>query len=236
VIPRALGTDPDGDVDMVNVDVEEGDLFLLCSDGLTTMVPEDDILRIVQEAGSLDDIARTLVRAANSGGGEDNITVVLFQVVGDQAVEETLVAAPPPDTVEETDELEDTLTGLPPVQAATPAPLQEPRPRRRQSHWGMRALWALLAVAFVGLILGGALFGLSRAYFVGADEDGNVTVYQGVPFDFSDGVGLYRERYVSRLQAAQLSPEERADLFDHQLVSYDRALERVAGYEEEAVP
>jgi protein phosphatase len=236
VITRALGTDPDVDVDMVNVDVEEGDLFLLCSDGLTTMVPEDDILRIVQEAGSLDDIARTLVRAANSGGGEDNITVVLFQVVGDQAVEETLVAAPPPDTVEETDELEDTLTGLPPVQAATPAPLQEPRPRRRQSHWGMRALWALLAVAFVGLILGGALFGLSRAYFVGADEDGNVTVYQGVPFDFSDGVGLYRERYVSRLQAAQLSPEERADLFDHQLVSYDRALERVAGYEEEAVP
>ena len=85
-------------------------------------------------------------------------------------------------------------------------------------------------------ILGGALFGLSRAYFVGADEDGNVTVYQGVPFDLSDGVGLYRERYVSRLQAAQLSPDERAELFDHQLVSYDRALSRVNGYEAEAVP
>jgi PPM family protein phosphatase len=236
VITRALGTDSDVDVDMVSVDVEPGDLFLLCSDGLTTMVPEDDILRIVQDAGSLDDVARTLVRAANSGGGEDNITVVLFQVVGDEAVEETLVAAPAPDAVEETDELEDTLTGLPPVQAAVPPPAQEPRPRRRQSHWGRRILWAVLGVAFVGLILGGALFGLSRAYFVGADEDGNVTVYQGVPFDFSEGVGLYRERYVSRLQAAQLSSEERADLFDHQLVSYDRALERVSGYEEEAVP
>jgi hypothetical protein len=94
----------------------------------------------------------------------------------------------------------------------------------------------VLGVAFVGLILGGALFGLSRAYFVGADADGNVTVYQGVPFDFSDGVGLYRERYVSRLQAAQLSPEERAELFDHQLVSYDRARERVTAYEDEAVP
>ena len=57
-----------------------------------------------------------------------------------------------------------------------------------------------------------------------------------MPFDFSDGVGLYRERYVSRLQAAQLSPEERAELFDHQLVSYDRALERVEAYEAEAVP
>jgi PPM family protein phosphatase len=237
VITRALGTDAEVDVDTVTVDVEPGDLFLLCSDGLTTMVPEEDILRIAQEADNLDEVARTLVRAANSGGGEDNITVVLFKVEGDAATEETLVAAPADPVVEpeEPNELEDTLTEMPPVQKAEPA-VQEPRPRRRRSHWGRRILWGALGLAFVALILGGALFGLSRAYFVGADEEGNVTVYQGVPFDFSDGVGLYRERYVSRLQAAQLSPEERAELFDHQLVSYDRALERVEAYEAEAVP
>ncbi len=57
-----------------------------------------------------------------------------------------------------------------------------------------------------------------------------------MPFDVSDGIGLYRERYVSRLQASQLSPEERASLFDHELVSYDRARARVAIYEAEAVP
>jgi serine/threonine protein phosphatase PrpC len=236
VITRALGTDAEVDVDMTTIDVEPGDLFLLCSDGLTTMVPEEDILRIAQESGSLDEIARTLVRAANSGGGEDNITVVLFRVEGDEATEETLVAAPVPEAVEEPNELEDTLTDMPPVQKAEPA-VEEPRPpRRRRSHWGRRILWGTLGLAFVALILGGALFGLSRAYFVGADEEGNVTVYQGVPFDFSEGVGLYRERYVSRLQAAQLSPEERAGLFDHQLVSYERALARVAVYEAEAVP
>ena len=236
VITRALGTDAEVDVDMTTVDVEPGDLFLLCSDGLTTMVPEEDILRIAQESGSLDEIARTLVRAANSGGGEDNITVVLFRVEGDEATEETLVAAPVPEAAEETNELEDTLTDMPPVQKAEPA-VEEPRPpRRRRSHWGRRILWGTLGLAFVALILGGALFGLSRAYFVGADEEGNVTVYQGVPFDFSEGVGLYRERYVSRLQAAQLSPEERVELFDHQLVSYERALARVAVYEAEAVP
>ena len=237
VITRALGTDAEVDVDTVTVDVEPGDLFLLCSDGLTTMVPEEDILRIAQEADDLNEAARTLVRAANSGGGEDNITVVLFKVEGDEATEETLVAAQP-ETVEEPEEpneLEDTLTDMPPVQKAEPA-VQEPRPRRRRSHWGRRILWGALGLAFVALILGGALFGLSRAYFVGADEEGNVTVYQGVPFDFRDGVGLYRERYVSRLQAAQLSAEERAELFDHQLVSYDRALERVEAYEAEAVP
>jgi PPM family protein phosphatase len=235
VITRALGTDADVDVDTVTVDVEPGDLFLLCSDGLTTMVPEDDILRIVQDAGTLDEIARTLVRAANSGGGEDNITVVLFRVEGDEAAEETLVAAPSSQEAEETNELEDTLTDLRPVEQAEPA-MQEPRPRRRRSPWGRRILWAVLGGAFVALILGGALFGLSRAYFVGADPDGNVTVYQGVPFDFTEGVGLYRERYVSRLQASQLSPEERAELFDHQLVSYERAKARVAAYEAEAVP
>jgi serine/threonine protein phosphatase PrpC len=237
VITRALGTDAEVDVDTVTVDVEPGDLFLLCSDGLTTMVPEEDILRIAQEADNLDEVARTLVRAANSGGGEDNITVVLFKVEGDEATEETLVAAPADPVVEpeEPNELDDTLTDMPPVQKAEPV-VQEPRPRRRRSHWGQRILWGALGLAFVALILGGALFGLSRAYFVGADEEGNVTVYQGVPFDFSDGVGLYRERYVSRLQAAQLSPEERAELFDHQLVSYDRALERVEAYEAEAVP
>jgi hypothetical protein len=57
-----------------------------------------------------------------------------------------------------------------------------------------------------------------------------------VPFDLSDGVGLYRERYVSRLQSAQLAPDERSGLFDHELLSYDQARARVAEYEAEAVP
>lgn len=250
VITRALGTDPEVDVDTVTVDAEPGDLFLLCSDGLTTMIGDDDILGIVAAAPTLDDAARELVRAANTGGGEDNVTVVLFRVEGDEPVEETLVA---PAAVAEgngqgdKDELEDTLTNLQPVRA--PEPLQAPAseqpaarpavergPRRKPRRWGRRLFWTVLALGFVALLLGGALFGLSRAYFVGADQDGNVVVYQGVPFDVTDGVGLYRERYVSRLQASQLSVDERASLFDHQLVSYDRARARVSIYEAEAVP
>ena len=97
-------------------------------------------------------------------------------------------------------------------------------------------LWALVALAFVAAVIGGALYGLSRAYFVGASEDGRIVVYQGVPFDVRDGVGLYRERYVSPVHASQLSPEERADLFDHRLVSYSTALARVSLYEAEARP
>ena len=239
VITRALGTDPDVDVDTSTVDVQPGDLFLLCSDGLTTMVADADILGILAAAPTLDDAARELVRAANTGGGEDNVTVVLFRVEGNDPVEETLVA---PAAVEangqgETDELEDTLTNLQPVQSRpVPPVVAAAKPRRKRRRWGRRILLVVLALAFVALLLGAALFGLSRAYFVGADEEGNVVVYQGVPFDLTSGTGLYRERYVSRLRASQLSPEERAALFDHELVSYDRALARVAVYEAEAVP
>jgi protein phosphatase len=240
VITRALGTDPDVDVDTMSVEAAPGDVFLLCSDGLTTMVGDDDILGILAAAPSLDDAARELVRAANTGGGEDNVTVVLFRVEGDEHVEETLVA---PAAVAEgngqgdADELEDTLTNLQPVQAPAPAPAATgPRRPRKRHPWRRRVIWTLVALTLVALLLGGALFGISRAYFVGADEEGNVVVYQGVPFDLKDGVGLYRERYVSTLQASQLSPEERAALFDHQLVSYERARARVAVYEAEAAP
>jgi protein phosphatase len=245
VITRALGTDPEVDIDMVTADAAPGDRFLLCSDGLTTMVGDDDILGILAAAPTLDDAARELVRAANTGGGEDNVTVVLFAVEGDEEVEETLVAAPPAaggNGQGDTDELEDTLTNLqpvaaPPPQAAAPLPQPTPaKPPKKRRRWGRRLLLLLVLLGLVALLLGGALYGLSRAYFVGADEEGNVVVYQGVPFDITGSTGLYRQRYVSRLQASQLSPEERAALFDHELVSYDRARARVAVYEAEAVP
>jgi protein phosphatase len=257
VITRALGTDPDVDVDTLVIEAEAGDLFLLCSDGLSTMVSDADVLRTVERAGTLDEAARDLVRAANSGGGEDNVTVVLFRLDPDEAVEETLVAPVPGAAAAESEQesdLEDTLTDLPAVSAAAaptttveppstpvaeprPEPeAEEPRPRRGRHRWRRRILWTALGLGFVALILGGALYGLSRAYFVGADENGNVTVYQGIPFDLSDGVGLYRERYVSRLQSSQLAPDERSGLFDHELLSYDQARARVAVYEAEAVP
>jgi serine/threonine protein phosphatase PrpC len=245
VITRALGTDPDVDVDTLVVEAEAGDLFLLCSDGLSTMVSDAEVLQVVERAGSLDDAARDLVRAANSGGGEDNVTVVLFRLDPDEAIEETLVAPVAGTDAAESEQevdLEDTLTDLPPVAPATtvePTDAHEPtpeRPRRKRSRWKRRLLWAALGLGFVAVLIGGALYGLSRAYFVGADSNGNVTVYQGVPFDLSDGVGLYRERYVSRLQSAQLAPEERSALFDHELLSYDQARARIAVYEAEAVP
>jgi PPM family protein phosphatase len=257
VITRALGTDPEVDVDTMAVETSPGDVFLLCSDGLTTMVADEDILELLARSGSLDAAAKALVKAANRGGGEDNITVVLFSVEDEDAtLEETLVAA---DGRGADENLEDTLTGLeaPPALRATettilasPAeagwPVDEPveqspkrserPPRPRRSRWRRRLVWGALALTFILLVIAGALWGLSRAYFVGADDEGNVTVFQGLPYDLSEDVGLYRARYVSRVHVSQLSAGERAELFDHELVSYDEARDRIGGYELEAAP
>jgi PPM family protein phosphatase len=101
IITRALGPEPDVQVDTYSWRGEPGDVFLLCSDGLTSMVPEGRVADIVRGARSLRDAGRALIDAANAAGGRDNITVVLFALeeVGgpDPAVEQATqvgVAAP----------------------------------------------------------------------------------------------------------------------------------------------
>jgi protein phosphatase len=88
VITRALGTDPDVDVDAFPVEARPGDVYLICSDGLSDMVDGARIEEIVRKhRGDLDAVARALVQEANRAGGEDNITAVLFEVVDDGGVE-----------------------------------------------------------------------------------------------------------------------------------------------------
>jgi serine/threonine protein phosphatase PrpC len=255
VITRALGTDLHVDVDTFTADVEAGDVFLLCSDGLTTMVGDDEITETVARSSSLEEATKALVKAANRAGGEDNVTVVLFRLEGEQTdLEDTAIA--------ETNghgeaDLEDTLTGLEAATVRTAAAEamaesedtldagqwgasvddEEPAPkRRRERHWGRRVVWSVLILVFALAVIAAAFWALSRANFIGADEDGNVVVYQGVPYGLGGGIDLFRPRYVSTLRAVQLSPDERADLFDHDLMSYNEARDRIAPYEAEGVP
>jgi protein phosphatase len=112
VITRAVGTDPDVDVDSFTIDAQDGDIFVICSDGLTDMVDDHDILDVIEHnLRDLDRAARELVSAANRGGGEDNITVVAFEIVPDgRDVEETVRL---PAAGEDVDE--DTLDGQHPA-------------------------------------------------------------------------------------------------------------------------
>jgi serine/threonine protein phosphatase PrpC len=230
VITRALGTDPDVDVDTFSVETKPGDLFLLCSDGLTSMVDDDAILREVdRNRGDLKSAAKALVRAANKGGGEDNITVVFFEIAGgagDSGETERTVMLPP---VEDDDE--DTLDehdGVPVIETAEPD-----RPRQETSHAGRRALLAILVLIVVVGVCGFMAWGLWRSHFVGAENDGHVAVYQGLPWNVVGNVRLYRAVYVSPLLAAQLSQSERRKLFDHSLRSDGSARAAVRRYEEQ---
>src|SRR4051812_33929403 len=80
VITRALGPEPNVQVDVDVFPARAGDVFLLCSDGLTSMVGEAKLKPIFDTDGSLSDVGRALIAAANEAGGRDNITVILFRL------------------------------------------------------------------------------------------------------------------------------------------------------------
>jgi PPM family protein phosphatase len=150
VITRALGTDPDVDADTFTIVAGPGDVFLLCSDGLTNMVDEDAILELVErDRDDLDAALRALVRAANRGGGEDNITVVAFEIT-DQAVHDgkTQEQAVPDGVamsaraVDEEDTLDET-NGVPTIEE--PVAVDEAAQRR---HRRPRLLAWLVLLAF----------------------------------------------------------------------------------------
>ncbi|HUK13314.1 MAG TPA: PP2C family serine/threonine-protein phosphatase [Thermoanaerobaculaceae bacterium] len=77
VVTRALGGLQEPVVDIVERNLKNGDLLLLCSDGLNTMLSDDEILGVVAPGGDLTRIAHQLVAEANRRGGVDNITVIL---------------------------------------------------------------------------------------------------------------------------------------------------------------
>jgi protein phosphatase len=224
VITRVLGTDPNVDVDTFSIETRPGDLFLLCSDGLTAMVDDDTILREVERNRSdLHSAAKALVRAANKGGGDDNITVVFFEIgSGGDGVTERTLALPPIEDDEDATLSE--LDGVPAI------PVEE-RGRRDSRHAGRNALFAVVGLLVVLAVLGGAVWGLWRSHFVGAEPDGHVAVYQGVPWNLVGNVKLYRAVYVSPLLTAQLSQAERKKLFDHALSGESAARAKVRRYE-----
>src|SRR5919197_3357128 len=88
IITRALGPERDVDIDTMTQQARPGDVYLLCSDGLTTMVREERIAEVLGTSDELDDAVSTLIEEANEAGGRDNITVVAFRL------EEAEVAAP----------------------------------------------------------------------------------------------------------------------------------------------
>jgi protein phosphatase len=151
VITRAVGTDPDVDVDGFTIEAEEGDVFLLCSDGLTDMVSDEEILELVHShRDDLDKAVKALVTAANRGGGEDNITAVAFRISADAPVSTEDTVAMPAITGDEDEPDERTREQ---VQEPTPA---APAPDARRVRFVLIGLVVLLVAAAL------VIWGLSR--------------------------------------------------------------------------
>ena len=222
IITRALGPERSVEPDVQTHQARSGDLFLLCSDGLTSMVRPDRMREIVAAAPDLRAAADRLVAEANEMGGRDNITVVLFRLGGDDgngaALDETMVGAPAP-VGQATDEV--------PV-APPPEPERRPagRPRRRRVTL-KRVVATVLALLVLGGLAVGAVAGARQVYFVGQDERGLVTLYRGLPYELPLGIDLYDSRYVSSVPARTLTPRERRRVVDHQLRSRDDAADIV---------
>src|SRR5581483_5053403 len=126
IITRALGPEADVEVDTWSYPLRAGDVVLLCSDGLTSMISEERVAEIVGADAALQSAARALIDEANAAGGRDNITVVLFRLeeVGvDGALEERTAVRPPSERVTRSRETE-----------APVAPPPSPPPSARQAR------------------------------------------------------------------------------------------------------
>ena len=245
IITRALGPEAVVQPDALTVPARAGDVFLLCSDGLTSMVHEADLRAVLADAPTLRTAAANLVERANSAGGRDNITVVLFRLedAGGPAEPATADLTQVGATALRAEDVQRALEQAEtPERDATPTPgavaeRRTPRPapaaattrRRRMPRPG---LGTALLLALVITVLAGGYLASQAVYFVGSGRDGFVTLYRGVPFDLPAGIGLYQEVYVSGVSDAQLTAAQRTTVADQGLRSredadaYLRQLER----------
>jgi PPM family protein phosphatase len=222
VITRALGTDEEVQIDTFSLQSKAGDVLLLCTDGLNTMVSEADIAAALGSETGAADIARRLVRAALKAGGEDNVTAVVV------CFGETSLAVE-----------EDDVTSDGAVHRVLPADIDAPSPRRprdpRQRSGGgalRRAAMIGSAVVLVAVLAVAGAIGLRASHFIGADTStGRVAIYQGVPVDLPFGVHLYHVVYESRVSYVALPPDQRKKLFDHTLRSESSAHSVLRPYE-----
>jgi len=221
IITRALGPEADVEVDTHSHPARPGDVYLLCSDGLTGMISDGDVTALMTGAASLEEAAESLIRAANQRGGKDNITVVLFRVDDDGTPEEQAAAAVDEETIhrgltaDEVLDVERARTGAVATARRRPAP---DAPRR--GHDGTsplrRALTALGVLLVVALLVAGGTVAARQVYFLGTDDGGFVTVYRGVPYELPLGLDLYSERYRSGVPATSIPDARRERVLDHQ--------------------
>jgi PPM family protein phosphatase len=257
VITRALGPEATVEVDVRTFRARPGDVYLVCSDGLTTMLAEDDLLGVLVSNPALRDAGEQLIAAANAAGGKDNITVVLLRVEEAPSAGEssggdhTTISSLAPAAVgtagmsagdtdahvsvgvasrEEASVAPQTMDSHTPVVPRRPRrPVSAPPPSRgaRVGRRLRRLRAPLVGLVVVGLLAAGAYLALQSVYFIGTDQRGLVTMFSGLPYELPGKIKLYSSDYVSGVSAATLPSARRQVLLDHSLRSESDAAQLV---------
>ena len=258
VITRALGPEGVVEVDTRSYSARDGDVYLLCSDGLTTMLAEDRLAELLLAHASLREAGEALIAAANEAGGRDNITVVLLRVeeldagMAPLTEESSIVQDPAPASVPPPASAAaggavgtcaaagSAATLVPATEPAREAPVVRRRPRtpshgapdaRRKRRGLRRTGAAAIALAVLALIGAGAYIALQSVYFIGTNDRGLVTVFRGVPYRLPGSLALYSSDYVSGVSASTLAPQRRQKLLDHSLRSEANAASLIRSLE-----
>jgi serine/threonine protein phosphatase PrpC len=196
IITRAIGVGSELTVDTVTLELEQGDVVLLCSDGLTGVVDDDRIAETLKRFPDLDEATETLIDLANEAGGPDNITVLLLRYdetssgpasrSGGDTGELEEQQAPAPVRVDSSGngsdgDWADRLGRMGHLGRDGPGRGDDDGDRAASSlrRWGAALLGGALVVA---LVVAGGRWLLSRSYYVGLEDD-QVVIFQGVPTD-----------------------------------------------------
>lgn len=234
VITRAIGVDTGLEVDTLEppMPVFPGDRFLLCSDGLSGPVSDEQIAAILANERIPERACRRLIDAANTNGGPDNITTIILDVLHDgEVIEPTLhlnddeataeladpalIAAHVPSPVRPTIDTAPPQVAQPITQAgassgplpnesqAAPAkPLERRRPPKQSLHPGV---WIGLGLGMFLALIGTGFTVLNNQVYVSTDDEGNVAIYRGLKDQTIFGMPLYSVIETQTLKASQLS-------------------------------
>ncbi|MDQ3531602.1 MAG: Stp1/IreP family PP2C-type Ser/Thr phosphatase [Actinomycetota bacterium] len=238
IITRVLGVEPDVEVDIVVIDLQNDDRILLCSDGLTDMITPEDIKRILVDEPEPQEAADHLVDAANEAGGQDNITAMVVRVTEgeddepgpqNQAAVRRAPPPPPPDGGN---------TGE--FQSVDDDPVIPDS--RSRGRWFAKALATVAILAILGAAgYAGARYLLSRSFFVGVDDAGTITVFRGIPEEVA-GITLKEieldsnlawERLPTRSLKENVREGIKVDSFDEAEQTVDNLKERIQAFEQE---
>ena len=232
LITRALGAEDDIEVDTTVLPIKLDDRLILCSDGLTDMLPEPRMLELLASSPEGPErAARALVQAALDAGGLDNVTVVVVDIKGEDTLDERehrssgtqemrAIAPPEIDRVASTRHRRGSSS-----RAARYRKGAASRRKRLERNLGMIVRVLAVMLVLVTAVTPLYLWSASR-YFLGFDG-GEVTIYRGLPPNYTMGLNLNEEVRRTGLVESDIQERYRSTIEKHRLYSSEEEIEEV---------